>query len=91
MSKSKVRQELVKNLIDQFPYLTENYNLLVSHYWKYVEGANGLEDVGSCSSAEAITRAFRRLVQSGKVVVPDEVREKRQQYQESFKEDYQPI
>lgn len=89
--RSSQRQKQVKELVTQFPFLVENYNLLVSYFWKYIEGANGLEDVASCSSAEAITRAFRRLVQSGEIVVPEDIKEKRLQYQESFREDYQPI
>ncbi|PLR99509.1 hypothetical protein [Bacillus sp. T33-2] len=89
--RSSQRQKLVKQLVDRFPFLVENYNLLVSYYWQHVEGAKGFDDTGRCSSPEAICRAFRRLVTAGEIVVPEEVKEKRAEYQENFREEYSPL
>lgn len=91
MNRSRVRQQKVKELVTQFPFLTENTNQLVTYYWSHIEGAKDFTDVLMCSSSEAITRAFRRLVKSGEIVLSEEERERRQEHQESFREDYQPI
>jgi hypothetical protein len=89
--KSMQRQQKVKELITWFPFLTENTNQLVTYYWSYIEGAADFEDVLNCSSAESITRAFRRLVKAGEVTVSEETKLKRQQYQHEFREEYKAV
>ncbi|RYI30478.1 hypothetical protein EVU96_08680 [Bacillus infantis] len=89
--KSMQRQHKVKELINQFPFLTDNTNQLVTYYWSYIEGAASFNDVSNCSSAESITRAFRRLVKSGEVTVSEETKQKRQQYQQEFREEYKAV
>lgn len=89
--KSMQRQQKVKELITWFPFLTENTNLLVTYYWSHVEGATDFDDVSTCSSAESITRAFRRLVKAGEITVSEETKMKRQQYQQEFREEYKAV
>lgn len=89
--KSMQRQQKVKELITWFPFLTENTNLLVTYYWSHIEGAADFDDVSACSSAESITRAFRRLVKAGEVTVSEETKLMRQQYQQEFREEYKAI
>lgn len=91
--RSSLRQKQVKELVTRFPSLVENYssNILVVTFWKHIEGARTIDDAANCSSPEAITRAFRRLVESGEIVLSDSEKERNAQHQESFREDYQPI
>lgn len=88
--KTSKRQKQVKELVTQFPILLQNYSssTLVSYYWKYIENAKTVDHIAYCSSPEAITRAFRRLVTSGEITLSKESKERNQQNQKSFKEDY---
>lgn len=86
-------QKKVKELVTQFPILAENYSssTLVSYYWKYIEGAKTVDQIAYCASPEAITRAFRRLVKSGEIILSKESKDRNSQYQEEFRLDYTPV
>jgi len=91
--KSSNTQNRVKELVTQFPSLIENYSssTLVSYYWKYVEGAKTVEHIAHMSSPEAITRAFRRLVNKGEIVLPKHIKDRNNQYQEEFRLEFTPL
>lgn len=92
--RSSAVQKNVKELVSEFPSLLENYtsNKLVATYWEHIEGARTVQHVAHyCSSPEAITRAFRRLVTAGEIALSKESRQRNDQYQLSFKEDYSPV
>lgn len=91
--RSSAVQKNVKELVTRFPSLLENYssNKLVSTFWSHYEGANTIAQVEYCTSNEAITRAFRRLVKKGEIVLPQHVKDRNQQYQEEFRLDYSPV
>lgn len=92
--RSSAVQKNVKELVTRFPSLLENYssNKLVAAYWEHIEGAMTVQHVAYyCTSPEAITRAFRRLVTAGEIELSKESKERNQQHQEEFRLDYSPV
>lgn len=71
MSKNKQMSENILSLVAAYPHIKDNYNLLITYYWKYVEEANDFNGVDSLSSAESITRKFRQLVKNGAIHLSD--------------------
>jgi hypothetical protein len=59
--------ERVLQLVTLFPELGDNYNRLVIHYWAHYDNVTNFSEVANATSAESITRAFRKLV-SDKVI-----------------------
>ena len=66
----KTIREEVGDLLRKFPFLSNNYNMLVWFYWWYIDGIskiiqpNGMIDLGKfprLTQVESITRAFREL------------------------------
>lgn len=89
--RSSATQKQVKELVTRFPSLVENYssNKLVAAYWEHIDGAKTIQHVAYyCASPEAITRAFRRLVTSGEIVLPEQVKNRNKQNEEGFKMEY---
>ena len=70
-------KQKVYRLLQKFPYLTEDYNMLVYFYWTYFDNLADLinEDkkidfvkFHRLTPVETITRCFRKLVEDGKLV-----------------------
>lgn len=88
MSKAKNIQDNIKQLVSRYPKVTENYNLLVTSYWYVYENARTFADTAKCTSAESITRAFRKLVSEGEIEVSKQTRIARDREEAEFKDEY---
>ena len=78
----------VKLLVDAEPQCAKSYTLLVIRYWMKVEGASDFHDALGCTSPEAITRAFRDLVNTGHIVLPQDIADQRKQQEAEYRKLY---
>jgi hypothetical protein len=85
---SKKVRDNVLSLVTKYPRLKNNYNLLVTSYWYVYDGARTFNDSAKSTSAETITRAFRRLVADDLIQVVKLVKEKRDESEKHFKKEY---
>jgi vacuolar-type H+-ATPase subunit I/STV1 len=67
-------KDLVKQLVDQKPYLADSYNELVAEVHNY-----------KSYSTETITRTFRKLKEEGEITESEEVKENRRTAEETMK------
>lgn len=84
MKQTKV-QHNVAVLVKRYPELKNNYNALVTMYWREVEKAQTFDDLATCTKAESITRAFRKLVEGGEIQVDGKVQQMRMDLEEEFR------
>jgi hypothetical protein len=68
LSRAVIRQNLLV-LVKEKPEIKKNRNMMITEYWKKFNGAVVFEDSCLCTSAESITREFRRLVEAGLVIL----------------------
>jgi hypothetical protein len=83
-----------RNLLDMlkaFPSLAENYNDLCAHYWVVYDNATSVEAVSAATSAETITRNFRKLVELGMVKVPERTLKARQEKVREYKSEFKAL
>lgn len=78
----------VKVLVNAEPQCAKSYTLLVIRYWMKIEGATGFHDALGCTSPEAITRAFRDLVSSGHIVLPQDIADQRTKQEAEYRKMY---
>lgn len=90
MSTTKLNtvKQNVKVLVNAEPQCASSYTLLVLRYWMKVEGATGFHDALGCTSPEAITRAFRDLVNTGEIALPEDIARKRKSQEEDYRKQY---
>lgn len=85
-----MRQQLVRSnvleLLQVYPELKENYNMLVTYYWTFYDGVSRLTDVKHATPAESITRQFRKLVSSGVIDVPCKTKQVRREMEKVYRE-----
>jgi hypothetical protein len=87
MSNATLKQN-VKVLVDAEPQCAKSYTLLVIRYWMKIEGATGFQDALGCTSPEAITRAFRDLVNTGQIALPADIAKQRKQQEAEYRRIY---
>ena len=85
MAITSTLKENLKLLIQTEPQCAKSYTLLVIRYWMKIEGAADFHDALGCTSPEAITRAFRELVNSGQIILPQEILEQRNKQEAEYR------
>ena len=85
---SKLIRENILSLVAKYPSTKNNYNLLVTCYWYVHNNARTFSDSANCTSAESITRCFRKLVEEDLIQVVKPIKEKRNKSEKKFKEEY---
>lgn len=84
----KTVKDRVLWIVEHYPSVKKNYTLLVFIYLRKFEGINipyvEWEKLSNIK-VETITRAFRKLVEEGKVDVPEDVRRLRRKREEAFR------
>jgi hypothetical protein len=84
----RANRETVRNnllvMVNEFPEVKKNRNLLISTYWTLFDGAKSLEDLKDCTNAETITRDFRILVSAGRIILEAEVKEALQEKETEY-------
>jgi hypothetical protein len=69
-------KQKVYRLVQRFPYLKDDYNKLILWFWRYYDNSekifnsNGMAEfnkIHTLTPAESITRAFRELVENGRI------------------------
>lgn len=88
MSTNSTLKHNVKVLVDAEPQCAKSYTLLVIRYWMKMEGATDFHDALGCTSPEAITRAFRDLVNTGQIVLPADIAAQRRQQEIEYRKAY---
>lgn len=88
MSKISTVKENVKLLVQAEPQCARSYTLLVIRYWMKIEGATDFASALGCASPEAITRAFRELVRTGEIALPEDVAMRRQEMEDEYRRVY---
>lgn len=68
------------------PEVKYNRNRLVAEYWRRFDGAEYLDDVSRCTSAESIIRTFRRLKSQGVIKVTEEEENRLKEAEKDFRE-----
>jgi hypothetical protein len=81
----------ILQLVETFPHLKENYNALVGYYWTIFDGVKNVDDFARATPAETITRCFRKLVELGKIELPERVAKARKERAETFKHEFAAI
>lgn len=88
MSNTATLKNNVKVLVDAEPQCAKSYTLLVIRYWMKVEGAKDFHDALGCTSPEAITRAFRDLVNTGQIALPEDIAKQRKEQEAEYRRVY---
>jgi hypothetical protein len=78
----------IKALLVKEPQCAKSYTLLVIRYWMKIEGATDFQDALGCTSPEAITRAFRDLVSTGEIAVPQDIADQRKKQEAEYRKVY---
>jgi hypothetical protein len=81
-------RENILTLSKLFPVVTDNYNLLLYHYWVIFDGATTIDAIGKATPAESITRNFRKLVEIGLITPTKETLEKRAEAEKEYRNDF---
>jgi hypothetical protein len=81
-------QDNILWLVNRYPKVKDNYNLLVTSYWYVFEDAKTFQDTEKCTSAESITRAFRKLVSEGLVTLNKDVEQMRNEREVEYRDKY---
>ena len=92
MRRNKDIQKNVRQLIEEYPHIVTNSNLLVVTYWLRFDN-NSLtywDDIAKCTPAESITRAFRHVKKKDSLNLNAAVENARLLQQQQFKVDYSP-
>lgn len=76
--------ENVLSLVNMFPVTKENYNTLLYYYWTIFDGATSLTSVSNLTPAESVTRAYRKLIESGFIDSPRQKKEEKKEYKSEF-------
>lgn len=87
MSNVKLKQN-VKTLVNAEPQCAKSYTLLVIRYWQKIEGATDFYDALGCTSPESITRAFRDLVSTGEIALPQDIADQRKKQEAEYRKIY---
>lgn len=85
--RQKVVRDNILELLQVYPELKDNYNMLVTYYWVFYDGVNHLTNVKHATPAESITRQFRKLVSSGVIDIPKETKQARQEKEKEYREE----
>jgi hypothetical protein len=84
-------KNLGKNILELakvFPDVKSSYSKLVMYYWTFFEDCNSMGSIQYCTSPESITRAFRKLVENGLILVPAETKANREAAAKNYKNDF---
>lgn len=91
MRRNKDIQKNVKQLIEEYPHVVENSNILVVTYWLRFDGNLTLwSDVKNCTPAESITRAFRHIKNKEGLNIDAAIENAKLLQEQQFKIDYSP-
>lgn len=88
--------ENIKSLAEEFPEVKENYNVLILLYWYIFDDFDlrkgtmeeVINKVKNVTSAETITRWFRRLVEAGEITLPEDVKVARKEVEQVYKNEF---
>lgn len=85
-----IAQNIIK-LIQKHPSAAYDYRKLDQYYHYYIDGLDEfipLQKLENCTQPESINRAFRKLVEEGKIELPKEFKESRNQQEKRFRDFY---
>lgn len=60
-------QDNVLKLYKEYPMVFKTNNMLISSYWYFIDCIRKVDQVKDATPADSITRAYRRLLASGKL------------------------
>ena len=87
----KIRNNVLE-LCEERPLVKNDYMVLMVEYWRKYDCVTKLEDVPiAATSAQSIIRAFRKLVEIGKIVVPEYIQRARRKKQKEYESLYSPL
>jgi hypothetical protein len=79
----------VLNLVKGYPEAVRSNMALVYTYWCIYDNVTAISDVLTATPGESITRAFRKLVSDGRIVLPEDIKKSRmgleRRYRDAFK------
>ena len=81
----------ILEIVKVFPEVVTNYNALVMYYWAMYDNATTLSTIVNCTSPESITRAFRKLVEYGLIIVPQDTKAKREAAAKNYRNDFSSL
>ena len=85
-----IRQKILE-LAAKYPAVVTDYRKLIQYFWFYMDHMERfvpLEVLENLTQPESITRAFRKLVEDGEIVVPVDVKGERSKQEKLFRDHY---
>jgi len=85
-----IAQNIV-NLVKDHPAVKEDYRKLIQYYWYYVDGMKNfvpLDVLKKLTQPQSIGRAFRKLIEEGRISIPEKTKQKRWDEETKYRNHY---